>query len=78
MGGVRVSSLLASYLSLQPALLYIVPACIATSAAGAMAKGKFADLWAYTGACHTGTTAFLTLYSYGMVTRVWLQECGSL
>jgi minor histocompatibility antigen H13 len=32
----------------QPALLYIVPACIATSAAGAMAKGKFADLWAYT------------------------------
>jgi len=31
----------------QPALLYIVPACLATSAAGAMQKKKFADLWAY-------------------------------
>jgi len=31
----------------QPALLYIVPACIATSAAGGMAAGKFSELWNY-------------------------------
>jgi minor histocompatibility antigen H13 len=32
----------------QPALLYIVPACIGTAVAGAMAKGKLKELWAYT------------------------------
>jgi len=32
----------------QPALLYIVPACIAMAAAGAASKGKLSDLWAYT------------------------------
>merc|ERR1711871_1718751 len=31
----------------QPALLYIVPACIATSMAGAAVKGKFSELWNY-------------------------------
>lgn len=31
----------------QPALLYIVPACIATSMAGAAVKGKVKELWGY-------------------------------
>jgi len=31
----------------QPALLYIVPACIATSMMGAAAKGKLKELWTY-------------------------------
>jgi len=31
----------------QPALLYIVPACIAMAALGAVQKNKLADLWGY-------------------------------
>jgi minor histocompatibility antigen H13 len=32
----------------QPALLYIVPACLATSVLGALTKGKLKQLWDYT------------------------------
>jgi minor histocompatibility antigen H13 len=32
----------------QPALLYIVPACLATAFGSAQYKGKFKDMWAYT------------------------------
>jgi len=31
----------------QPALLYIVPACLATTMVGALVAGKMADLWGY-------------------------------